>query len=253
MNAQIRVAELQLDVVRKRIKHLHLSVLPPSGQVRVAAPQHMSLEAIRLFAIGQLDWIRRQQRKLLAQVREAPREYLDRESHYVWGRRYLLKIIERDGTPSIDLGPRQLRLQLRPGAATAERQRLLERWYREQIRQAIPELLAKWQPRIGAEASTIFVRRMKTKWGSCNPTTRTIQLNTELAKKPPACLEYVLAHELAHLLEPTHGSRFVALLDAAMPTWRAVRDQLNALPLGGAHWPPAIVDAAGPCQVSLAT
>jgi len=236
MAAQIDLGDMQVEVVRKEIKNLHLSVLPPQGRVRVAAPRHMSLDTIRVFVISKLVWIRSQQRKMRTQEREAPREYLDRESHYVWGRRYLLKRVEKETAPAIELRHRSLVLQVRPGTGEARSQEILEAWYREQIRAAMPELIAKWEPVMGVKVGRVFVQRMKTKWGSCNPSSGAIRLNTELAKKPPECLEYIVVHEMAHLLEHTHNTRFTSLMDLFMPQWQHVRDVLNRLPVRHENW-----------------
>lgn len=236
MAAQIDLGDMRVEVVRKEIKNLHLSVLPPQGKVRVAAPRHMNLDTIRVFVISKLAWIRAQQRKMLAQERETPREYLDRESHYVWGRRYLLKRVEKETAPAIELRHRRLVLQVRLGAGEARSQEILEAWYREQIRAAVPELIARWEPVMGVKVGRVFVQRMKTKWGSCNPSSGAIRLNTELAKKPPECLEYIVVHEMAHLLEPTHNVRFVSLMDLFMPHWQHVRDELNRLPVRHENW-----------------
>jgi predicted metal-dependent hydrolase len=169
MKATLDLGDFRAEVVRKAIKHVHLSVYPPDGRVRIAAPAGMEQETIRLFAIAKLAWIKRQQRKILAQERETPREFLDRESHYVWGKRYLLKVVERESAPAVELGHSSLLLQVRPGCDAARRQEILDAWYREQIRQAVPALLEKWQPLIGVQAGKVFVQRMRTRWGSCNP------------------------------------------------------------------------------------
>lgn len=236
MGTRIDLGGISVDVVRKDIKNVHLGVYPPSGKVRIAAPAWMELDTIRLFAINKLAWIKQQRKKMRAQERETPREYLERESHYVWGRRYLLKIMEQDARPSVDLTHRHLQLQLRPGTDIEKREQLLADWYRDQLKQAVPELLARWQPLIGVRAERFYVQRMKTKWGSCNAAARTIRLNTELAKKPPECLEYIVVHELVHLREPTHNDRFVAWMNKLMPRWRDCRDMLNRLPVRNEHW-----------------
>ena len=236
MAVRIDLSGISVDVVRKDIKNVHLGVYPPSGKVRIAAPTWMELDTIRLFAINKLAWIRQQQKKVRAQERETPREYLERESHYVWGKRYLLQIVERDARPLVSLTHRHLRLQVRPGADTDKREQLLADWYREHVKLAVPALLAKWQPLIGVHAERFHVQRMKTKWGSCNAVARTLRLNTELAKKPPECLEYIVVHELVHLREPTHNDRFVALMNKFMPHWRDCRDMLNRLPVRNEHW-----------------
>ena len=236
MVSQIELGDIAVDVVLKDIKNIHLSVYPPTGRVRISAPKRMSMETIRVFAVSKLGWIRRQQRKLREQRRESPREYVDRESHYVWGTRYLLTVAESDGPPSIELKHGSMLLRVRPGTDQAKRRALVEGWYREQIRKAVPPLLIRWEPRMGVKLERLFVRRMKTKWGSCNYKARTIRLNTELAKKPPECLEYILVHEMTHLLEPTHNARFQDLMDRFMPHWRSWRDELNRAPLAYETW-----------------
>jgi len=236
MVTQIELGELQVDVVRKNIKNIHLSVYPPTGRVRISAPSRMSLEMIRVFAISKLGWIKRQQQKLQAQERETPREYLDRESHYVWGKRYLLQVLESDEALAVELKHSRLLLRVRPDTDSLKRQAMLEAWYRGQIKQAVPPLVARWEPLMGVKVARFFVQRMKTRWGSCNPGARTIRLNTDLAKKPRECLEYVIVHEMAHLLEPTHNARFVALMDQFMPAWPFYQEQLNRLPVSHEHW-----------------
>jgi predicted metal-dependent hydrolase len=230
------LGELHAEVIRKAIKHVHLSVLPPAGKVRVAAPQSIPLETIRLFVISKLPWIRTQQRKLQAQERETPREFLNKESHYLWGKRYLLELSFADAAPTVSLTPRKLKLQVRPGADAAQCEEVLDAWYRQQIRDALPALLAKWEPLLGVKTSRIFVQRMKTKWGSCTSGVGYIRLNTDLAKKPPECLEYIVVHELVHLLEPTHNDRFAALMDLYLPHWHHLRKQLNSLPVRHEEW-----------------
>jgi predicted metal-dependent hydrolase len=230
------LGELHAEVIRKAIKHVHLSVLPPAGKVRVAAPKSMPLETIRLFVISKLPWIRMQQRKLQAQERETPREFLNKESHYLWGKRYLLELSFADAAPTVSLTPRKLKLQVRPGANAAQCEEVLDAWYRQQIRDALPALLAKWEPLLGVKISRVFVQRMKTKWGSCTPEAGYIRLNTDLAKKPPECLEYIVVHELVHLLEPTHNERFSALMDLYLPHWHHLRAQLNRLPVRHEEW-----------------
>jgi len=236
MGSQIKLGDIPVDVVLKAIKNVHLSVHPPTGRVRIAAPKRMSIDTIRVFAISKLDWIKQQQTKLREQERETPREYVDRESHDVWGKRYLLTVSESDQPPSVELKHSRMVLRMRPGTDEHRRQALMEAWYREQIKQAVPLLLARWQPLMGVKVERFFVQRMKTKWGSCNHKARTIRLNTELAKKPAECLEYIVVHELVHLLEPTHNARFVALMDRFMPKWQFHRQVLNRLPVRREMW-----------------
>lgn len=236
MPTQVHLGDMAVDVVRKDIKNVHLSVHPPTGRVSIAAPTRMSLDTIRVFAISKLAWIRQQQQKLLEQQRETPREYLNRESHYVWGRRYLLKVIEANQPPSVELSHTRMILRVRPAWNQEKMQEFLAAWYREQLRTAITPLIAKWEPLLGVKVDRIFVQRMKTKWGSCNPRDRNIRLNTDLAKKPPECLEYIVVHEMAHILEPTHNTRFIALMDHFMPKWQSCRQNLNRLPVRHEKW-----------------
>ncbi len=233
---QLTLGDITVDVVLKNIKNVHLSVYPPTGRVRISAPARMEPETIRMFALSKLGWIRAQQRKIQAQQRETPREYLERESHYVWGKRYLLEILEGGRAPKIDLSHRQLRLWVRSQTPKAKRQAILEAWYREQLSKAAAPLIEKWQAKLGVEVESVTVRRMKTRWGSCTPARRSIRLNTDLAKKPPVCLEYVIVHELVHLLEPTHNHRFVSLMDQHLPNWTAYRGELNRLPVRHESW-----------------
>lgn len=236
METQITLAGIVVEVVKKDIKNVHLSVYPPAGRVRIAAPLRMKSETIRLFAISKLAWIKQQQKKLRAQEREPTREYIDRESHQIWGKRYLLRIVEAKATPSIRLRHRTLDLSIRPGASVEKRRAVVDAWYRDQLKTVAPGLIAKWQSRMGVKVERFFIQRMKTKWGSCSPARGTIRLNTELAKKPPQCLEYVIVHELSHLIERRHNDQFVKQLDRHIPRWRAIRDELNSAPLSAEQW-----------------
>ena len=236
MITQIELGGIVLDVIKKDIKNIHLSVYPPTGRVRLAAPARMKLDTIRLFAISKLAWIRQQQQTLRAQERDSPREYLDRESHHVWGRRYLLKLVEDHAAPSVQLHHAKLVLQVRPGSDEATRAAAVSDWYRGLLKAAIPPLIAAWEPRINVKVAGFYVQQMKTRWGSCNPPAGTIRLNTELARKPTECLEYIVVHEMVHLLDPTHGPRFVALMDQFLPAWRDTRDLLNRLPARHERW-----------------
>ena len=236
MVTQINLGEIAVDVVKKDIKNIHLSVYPPTGRVRISAPLRMNLDTIRVFAISKLGWIKKQQHKLREQMRESPREYLDRESHFLWGKRYLLKVDETDATPAVELKHNKLHLQIRPATSEKKKQAIIEEWYREKLKEAAKHLIVKWEPLMSVKVRRFFVQRMKTKWGSCNIASKSIRLNTELAKKPPECLEYIVVHEMAHLLEPTHNSRFVSLMDRFMPKWKFYRDELNRLPVRHEHW-----------------
>jgi predicted metal-dependent hydrolase len=236
MATQIQLGTVSVDVILKDIKNVHLSVHPPTGRVRISAPYRMRLETIRLFAISRLGWIKQQQRKFRHQERETPREYIERESHYVWGRRYLLTVSEGDNRPSVELGHSRMILRVRPGTGQERRRAIMDDWYREQVKEAAPPLIAKWEPPMGVKVARLFVQRMKTKWGSCNPVTHSIRLNTDLAKKPPECLEYIVVHEMAHLLERSHGDRFAELMERFVPKWRLHREELNRAPLCHETW-----------------
>ena len=236
MVTQFAFGDITVDVVLKDIKNIHLSVYPPSGRVRISAPSRMRLDTIRVFAISRLGWIKQQQKKIQAQERETPREYLDRESHHVWGKRYLLRVIEGNAAPSVALQHSRMLLRVRPGTDAKKKQAIVEAWYRQQLKQAVPPLIARWELLLGVKVERFFVQRMKTKWGSCNHMARTFRLNTELAKKPRECLEYIIVHEMTHILEPTYNTRFVALMDQYMPQRRFYREQLNRLSMSHEDW-----------------
>jgi predicted metal-dependent hydrolase len=234
--AHVQLGNIAVDVVLKDIKNVHLSVYPPSGRGRISAPSRMSLDTIRVFAISKLDWIKQQQKKLREQERETLREYLDRESHFVWGKRHLLKVGENNSAPKVDLSRNILILRIRPGSSEEKKQAALEEWYREQLKAAVPLLIAKWESLLGIKVKRFFVQKMKTKWGSCSHGAGSIRLNTELAKKPAECLEYIVVHEMIHLRESTHNSRFIALMDQFMPKWQFQRQELNRLPVRHETW-----------------
>lgn len=231
-----KLNEIDVEVVQKDIMNVHLSVYPPKGRVKVSAPQSMAIETIRVFVISKLGWIKKQQQKLSAQQREAPREYINRESHYFTGKRYLLNVVEVDEAPKVTLCHSEIVLQVRPGADDAKRRFVIDEWYRQQLKEMVTPLIAKWEKKIGVTVEQFSVRKMKTKWGSCSPVSHTIYINLELAKKPAECLEYIIVHELVHLLEPTHNNRFIAFMDNFLPKWRFYRDELNCLPVRHENW-----------------
>jgi predicted metal-dependent hydrolase len=231
MATELVIGGISIDVVFKDIKNVHLSVYPPTGRVRVSAPDRMSLESVRLFAISKVGWIRKHQDRIHYQPRETPREYLERESHFVWGRRYLLTLKEGGSRAQLVLANRTLELKLPEGASVQERQKAMDDWYRSELRSRAAPILKKWSDRLGVEFNQLYIQRMKTKWGSSNPDRHTIRLNLELAKFAPECLDYIALHEIAHFLAPNHGERFLLLLDRNMPSWRAIRDRLNEGPL----------------------
>jgi predicted metal-dependent hydrolase len=235
-SSTLTLGDITIDVVFKDIKNIHLSVHPPLGRVSMVAPRRLQLDTLRLFAIARLGWIRQQRQKMQTQDRETPREYLERESHYVWGQRYLLQVIEKAAAPTVALTPRHLQLTCRPGTDETHRQAVIDEWYRQQLKQAVGPLIARWESVMGVRVRKVFVQRMKTRWGSCNPAQGHLRLNTELARKPSECLEYIVVHEMAHLLEPAHNARFHTLLDGFMPSWRQLRDQLNRMSLSHQDW-----------------
>jgi predicted metal-dependent hydrolase len=234
---RVTIGDLQLTVIRKAVKNVHLSVHPPDGRVTLVAPLDTRLDVARAYAISRMRWIEKQQDALRAQARETPREFVTRESHHIWGRRYLLRVQERDGPPRVSLDHRVLTLTVRPGASPEQRARVMQAWHRRQLRAAAEPLIAHWADRLGVRVEKLFLQRMKTRWGSCSPQSQHIRLNTELVRKPRDLLEYVIVHELIHLIDPTHGKQFQALLNQHTPGWREARTELNALPLGSEAWP----------------
>lgn len=234
---QIEVNGIRIDVVRKDIKNLHLAVYPPTGRVRVAAPEHFDDEAIRLAVVSRLGWIRRKQENYVTQERQAAREMVTGESHYVQGRRYRLDVVEVTGRQSVAIRDRRtLEVRARRAASAGDREQLLQRWYRRLLRGQVADLIAKWEPVIGVDVAASGIKKMKTRWGTCNSEARRIWVNLELAKKPPSCLEYIVVHELVHLIERRHNDRFRELMDQLMPQWRIQRDELNRAPLAHEDW-----------------
>src|ERR1043165_4697128 len=233
----IEISGIPVEIVHKDIKNLHVGVYPPIGRVRVAAPLRLKPEAVRLAVVSRLGWIRRQQQRFQQQNRQSEREMITGKSHYYLGRRYRLDVHERAGAPSIDIPNGTIwRLYVRPGSSRDVREAVLLRWYRQRLSEPLPSLLAKWIPRVGVEIEEVRIKKMKTRWGTCNTQARRIWLNLELAKKPFSCLEYILVHEMVHLLERHHTDRFRELMDNLMPTWRLFREELNRAPLAHEDW-----------------
>ncbi len=233
----IEVRGTAVDVVHKDIKNLHIGVYPPNGRVRVAAPLRLDDDAVRMAVISRLGWIGRQKAKFQQQGRQSQREFATGESHYFEGRRYRLDVTERDGPPVVHLlNKSTMAICVRPGAERNIREAVLDRWYRRHLRDRLPGLVAKWEPEVGVRVNEVRIRKMKTRWGTCNPVARRIWLNLELAKKPPPCLDYVVVHEMVHLIERRHNVRFWKLMDRFMPLWRYHRDELNRAPLAHADW-----------------
>jgi predicted metal-dependent hydrolase len=234
---QITISNIKIDVVQKNIKNIHLAVYPPTGRVRIAAPLRVNEDAIRLFAISKLGWIKRQQRKFEGQERISPREYKNRESHYFQGKRYLLNIIEADAPPKVVVRNKTyIELYVRPGTPTAKRHEIMKEWYRQKLKEKIPPLIKKWEKKMDVLVNEFGVKKMKTKWGTCNREAKRIWLNLGLAKKPAQCLEYIVVHEMVHLLERNHNDRFISLMNEFMPKWKFYRDELNRLPVRHENW-----------------
>lgn len=234
---RIVVSGVWVEIVRKDIKNLHLGVYPPNGRVRVAAPLRFGNEAVRLAVIGKLGWIKRQQARFEAQPRQSKREMAGGESHYFLGRRYRLRVVSHEGPARIHVTNKStIELRIRPDANEEEQERALQRWYRQRLRELVPPLLDKWQTIIGVRVEDWGVKKMKTKWGSCIAGARRIWLNLELAKKPAQCLEYLIVHEMVHLLERRHNDQFIQLMDKFLPQWRLYRDELNRAPLCHESW-----------------
>jgi predicted metal-dependent hydrolase len=236
MSETIQIGEISIAVARKDIKNVHLSVYPPNGRITLVAPKGTRPEVARAYAVSKLGWIRAQQAKLRGQARESPREFVERESHYLWGRRYLLSVREKEAKPSVRLDHRRIVLTIRPGTSSPKRESVMHDWHKSLLHAALPELIRKWESRLGVEVAGYFLQRMKTKWGSCNHRARNIRLNTELVKKPKDLLEYVVVHEMLHLIAPTHSEQFLALMSKHYPTWREARAELNELPLASESW-----------------
>ncbi len=231
-----RLGEISVDVVLKDIKNVHLSVYPPNGKVKIAAPKRMKIDTIRVYAISKLDWIRKQQKKFKTQQREAKREFLTKESHYYLGKRYLLKIHEHNAPPKIELKTNTIEMYLRPNSTEDKRNKLMEEWYRVKLLDLALSMLKKWERKMKLSPEELVVRKMKTKWGTCNPKLKRICLNLELAKKPHHCIEYILVHEMVHLLERNHNDKFTTYMNHYLPEWRELRRELNKLPVGHREW-----------------
>jgi len=236
MTKTIQVGEIPITVTLKDVRNVHLSVHPPDGHVTLVAPNSTRLDVARAYAISKLGWIREQQHNLKNQARETVRQFIERESHYLWGRRYLLTVVYRDAKPSVTLDHKRITLTVRPGSDVEERAKVFHDWHKSLLHEVVPSLIQKWEAKLGVEVTNYYLQRMKTRWGSCNHQANHIRINTELVKKPKDLLEYVIVHEMAHLLESTHSDRFVAILSEHYPTWREARAELNELPLSAESW-----------------
>ena len=233
---QIELGDIYIDVIYKDIKNVHLSVHPPTGQVRISAPLRMDVENIRIFAISKIGWIKKQQTKFLNQKRETSREYITRESHYYLGKRYLLKVIEKDAPPKVILQHSTIELYAHTGSTIEQKQIILDRWYRQQLKKIVPGYIAELEKKMNVKVAEYGIKKMKTKWGTCNANVRRIWLNLELAKKPVEYLEYILAHEMIHLIERHHNEQFITYLNKFIPKWKHYKEELNRSALGYVDW-----------------
>jgi len=236
-NSYLQLGTVEALVVRKPVKNLHLSVLPPNGWVRVTAPESMKDDAIRTLLALRLPWIKKQQVKFACQERQTQRDYLTGESHYFFGKQYRLKLVYKDEVPAVFLkGKNKIVLQVRPGSSVAKRQQVMVDWYRKALHKVVADLMVKWQKKIGVEAKCWGIKQMKTRWGTCNHKQARILINLELAKKPIACIEYVIVHELIHIVEKNHNDNFTALLTGHMPKWKSLKEELNRFILSHEEW-----------------
>ncbi len=233
---QIALGDISVDVAQKDIKNVHLSVYPPSGRVRISAPLRMDLDTIRVFAISKLSWIKRNQRKIRGQLRETPRDYVTRESHYYLGKRYLLRVIEYDASPKVQIKHDAIEMYVRPKTSLKKRQEILDGWYRQNLKEIVAAIIAQYEKKMSVVVSDFGVKKMRTRWGTCSIAPKRIWLNLELAKKPREHIEYIVVHEMTHLLERNHNERFIALMDKFLAKWRFYKEGLNRLPLRHENW-----------------
>lgn len=234
--SQIKLGDISIDVYYKDIKYIHLSVHPPSGRVRMSSPRRISLDTLRIFSISKLSWIKKQQSRINKQERETQRDFSNRESHFFLGKRYLLNVIEGKITPEIRFNHNTLEMFIKPNTSREKREALINQWYRDELRKIIPPFIKKWEKIINVSVNEWKIKKMKTRWGTCNIKARRIWLNLELAKKPIDCIEYIVVHEMVHLLERKHNDRFKSLMDNFLPNWKLSRKELNKFPLSHSEW-----------------
>lgn len=233
----IKISNIDIEILKKNIKNIHLSVHPPEGRVRLAVPEKMDDEAIRIFAISKLSWIKKQKSKFNLQERQTAREFLSGESHYFLGSRYLLNVLETTGKQCVELkNNKEINLYARSNSSIEKREKIMNEWYREQLKRIIPEYIDKWEPIIGVEVEEWGVKQMKTKWGSCNAQKSRIWINLELAKKNPKLIEYIVVHEMVHLLERKHNDRFRSYMDKFLPNWKGMKAELNGMTFDSNNW-----------------
>jgi len=224
----MNLSGIEIEVIKKDIKNMHLNVLPPAGRVRISAPYGTSDDAINLFAVKKISWIKKNIEKYKSQARQTEREYITGESHYLWGRRYKLEVRYSNKANNLEIKGNKMILTVREKSTTTQRENYVNEWYREELKKKLPALISKWEEIIGVKVNDVGVKNMRTRWGTCNPETKRILVNLQLAKKPINCLEYIVIHELVHLREKTHTNRFVEHMDSYMPDWRVVKDELNS-------------------------
>lgn len=232
----IKLGDIKVEVEQKQIKNVHLSVYPPTGRVRIAAPARMNMDTIRIYAISKLAWIKKQQAKLREAAREPARDFLTKESHYYLGKRYLLKVIHEEAQPKVLIKHNRIELYVRPKATKTKRKQVMDEWYRERLKELVPKYIVEYEKVMKVQISEFGIRKMKTKWGTCNIEAKRIWLNLELAKKPIPCIEYIVVHEMVHLLERNHNDRFVAYMNKYLPGWKSVKQELNRLPVSHVNW-----------------
>lgn len=235
-NQHINLGDICIDVIRKDIKNVHLSVHPPTGRVRISAPSRINLDSLRVFAISKLSWIKKHKNKYLNQKREAPREYISRESHYFLGKRHLLKVIEHDAPPKVEVRHERMEMYVRPNTGLDKRREILEEWYRQQLKEIVPHMISHYEELMKVSVNEFGIKKMKTKWGTCSIGAKRIWLNLELAKKQRHYIQYIIAHEMTHLLERKHNERFVSCLNKFVPQWKACKEELNHSVLGPTSW-----------------
>lgn len=236
-SSYITISDLNVEVVRKPIKNLHLAVYPPDGRIRVAVPNKTTDDNVRLAVISKLAWIKRQKSDFAKQPRQTERIYVSGETHHVWGRKYLLDVQWRHGKHEIKIqNAKKIILFVKPGTSRENREKVFREWYRQELKAAAAPLLETWSAKIGQQPTFWGTKKMRTKWGSCETHSKRIWLNLELAKKPPECLKYIVVHELIHLLERNHNQIFLAHMEKCLPNWRFCRDRLKAEPLAHEDW-----------------
>ena len=232
-----KVGGIEVIVLHKNVKNLHLNVLPPIGKVRVSAPTNMSDDAIRTFLATRISWIKKKQARFKGQERQTPRKYVSGESHYYLGKRYRLEVVSVNIRPDVAIeGKKKLVLSVKPKSKLLKREQVMQDWYRGELKNILNVLIEKWQKKIGVQANHWSIRRMKTRWGTCDKKTKRLWFNLELIKKPKSCIQYVVVHELLHLIERKHNDKFVSLMDKYLPKWRSEKDELNQLIISHEKW-----------------